>query len=416
MKKRLAVMLLLLACILGLCGCGNLFEKEYVFIADTTPPPLSELSRSERVTVATYNELKRTILNMVYSGESGGTIDFDQFYTGSPVDDLENACWEVRTQDALSVYCVQNMSFSIEKIVTFYEAAVEIEYTAYATDIDSIVQVPYAVGIRDLLSTALAENRTHLAILINASPYGVEKIRSFVQDIYRTNPTICVKEPSLTVYMYSGAGNQRLYSIAINYGMTEDELIRRKSLLKNLDVESNLNTYGLDDAQKALTACRYIADNCLPGEEGASCYDALIDHSANSEGMALAYVELCRQLKLDCRIVYGQYNGSAHCWNIVKIDGDYYHVDPSVCAEGDYYAGFLRSEEDLWGLYRWELGNYPACNGPLKYSDVSGEEDLLPVPSSEGEAGEEFSEGEEELPGETGENLPEEQGSETTES
>ena len=394
MKKRAAILLLLSFMLPMLCGCGSIFEKEYVSVSDYIPPAQSEIDSAERYTVRNMNELKKALIGMVYEGAAGGSIAFDANYDGDAAADMENACWQVRTQDSLCAYCVRDISYEMEKIVNYYESTVTIDYTSYAAELSSIVQLPYAIGLEDILTSAMEENRTRSTILINASTVSADRMKALVLELYRENPTICVREPELTVFMYSGAGRQRLYEINFHYGLAEDELIRRKSQLKNLDVMSNLGAEALNDAQRALEACRYLTENCSYSESAeGSCYDALILSQSNSEGLALAYVEMCHQMGLDCRIVYGQYDGEDHCWNIIKLDDSYYHVDVSRCYENSFSEGFLCSDETMWNDYRWNIANYPACSGELRYRDVSGEaepgvefaENNYPVLPEEGE-------------------------------
>lgn len=375
--KRSAAILLLVCMMLSFCGCGSIFEKEYVSVTDSVAPPEGESDNTERYSVRNMTELKKALIGMVYDGAPGGSIAFDASYSGDAAADMENACWQVRTQDSLCAYCVHDISYEMEKIVNYYESAVTIDYTSYAAELSSIIQLPYAVGLEDILSTAMEENRQRITILIGTSSYSVENMKSLALDLYRENPTLCVREPQLTVFMYSGAGRQRLYEINFHYGMAEDEVIRCKSQLKNLDVVSNLGAEDLDEVHSALAACWYLAENCVYSETAkASCYDALILRESNSEGLALAYVEMCHQLGIECLAVYGQMSGSDHCWNIVKIDGDYYHVDVSRCYDGDYADGFLLDDESMWNDYRWNISNYPACNGSITFSEInSAEED-----------------------------------------
>ena len=376
--KRSAAILLLICLMISLCGCGSIFEKEYVSVTDSIAPQEGESDNAERYSVSNMTELKKALIGMVYGGAPGGNIAFDASYSGDAAADMENACWQVRTQDSLCAYCVRDISYEMEKIVNYYESTVTIDYTSYAAELSSIVQLPYAVGLEDILATAMEENRSRVTILIGASSYSVENMKSLILDLYRENPTVCVREPQLTVFMYSGAGRQRLYEINFHYGMAEDEVIRCKSQLKNLDVVSNLDAEGLDEVQGALAACRYLTENCVYSETAkASCYDALILRESNSEGLALAYVEMCHQLGIECRIVYGQMGGGDHCWNIIRIDGDFYHVDVSRCYDGDYADGFLLDDESMWNDYRWNISNYPACTGELRYADVAETEDNL---------------------------------------
>ena len=375
--KRCAAILLLICLMLSLCGCGSIFEKEYVSVTDSVAPQEGESDNTERYSVHNMTELKKALIGMVYDGAPGGSIAFDAGYSGDAAADMENACWQVRTQDSLCAYCVRDISYEMEKIVNYYESAVTIDYTSYAAELSSIIQLPYAVGLEDILTSAMEENRQRVTILIDTSSYSVDNMKSLALDLYRENPTVCVREPQLTVFMYSGAGRQRLYEINFHYGMADDEVIRCKSQLKNLDVVSNLNAEGLDEVRGALAACRYLTENCVYSQSAAgSCYDALILRESNSEGLALAYVEMCHQLGIECRIVYGQMGGSDHCWNIVKIDGDYYHVDVSRCYDGNIADGFLLDDESMWNDYRWNISNYPACMGELRYENILEEEEL----------------------------------------
>ncbi len=375
MKKLSTALAVALLCLL-LAGCGSLFEKEYVAVTDYIPPVQAESGGGERVTVRNMAELKKAIISMVYEGSTGGSIAFDANYDGSAAEDMESACWQVRTQDALCAYCVRDLSYELEKIVNYYESTISIDYTSYATEISGIIRLPYSVGLQDILSSAMEENRSRVTLLIDTSTTTTENVRSIVQDLYRTNPTICVREPQLSVYMYSGAGRQRLYEINFRYDLAEDELIRCKSQLKNLDVVSNLDAGQLDDPHRALAACRYLTENCRLSETApGSCYDALIMCESDSEGLALAYVEMCHQLGLECRIVYGQYGGLVHCWNIVKLDGSWYHVDVSRCYDGRFEEGFLLNDERMWNDYRWTISAYPSCRGELSYADVEEKEE-----------------------------------------
>ena len=85
---------------------------------------------------------------------------------------------------------------------------------------------------------------------------------------------------------------------------------------------------------------------------------------------------------MDCRTIYGQKDWEDCCWNMVKVDDDYYHVDLKACQEQSYEAAFFCSDTDFWGVYRWNIAVYPKCSGPLRYSDLiqepeTEEEDLI---------------------------------------
>ena len=47
-------------------------------------------------------------------------------------------------------------------------------------------------------------------------------------------------------------------------------------------------------------------------------------------------------------------------------------MDVSTCRTDGYEAGFLRSDQDIWGVYKWDAAAYTECHGPLTYADAAG--------------------------------------------
>ena len=121
-----------------------------------------------------FSGLKQTIRSLVSNGESDGSIIFDADYDGDATEDMASACWQVRTQDALCAYCVDNISYELTKIVTYYEAKVHVRYAASVENAANIVKLPYSTGVEQLIKTALDEGQTKLVVLINRSSFSAE--------------------------------------------------------------------------------------------------------------------------------------------------------------------------------------------------------------------------------------------------
>lgn len=366
MKKGLRGILfaaLLLLC-LPLCGCEH-SEQEYVSVKEYNTGVQESKSGDGRVTVKSFSALKQALLEMAYAGETEGTIVFDASYEGDTTEDMGSACWQVRTQDALCAYCVENMSYELNKIVTINEATVYISYSKVSESAGAIRRLSFTTGIDDIITEALKEGTKKLVLLISRSSYSAEDMAAALTRVYREKPALVPIEPIANVNMYSGPGAQRLYEISINYGLSGDEMHERTAQLRAVDAFSGLNKEGMSQLQLAIAAGDYLLNNCRLSESGAenNAYSALVNKSANSEGVSFAYVELCRQLGLDCRIIYGQRNWQEHSWNIVRIDNSFYHTDvgAALALERDELS-FL-NDEQAWAAYRWDLSSYPKCSG-----------------------------------------------------
>lgn len=373
MLKRLCAAICALAAVLMLSACGSVFNKEYVHISDYVPSTPDVANDAERVTVKNLGELKQAILELVSLGTGEGMIYFDPNYDGDATEDLADACWQVRTQDALCAYCVENIAYDLNKIVSYYEAKLSVTYSGAWQTAGDIVRLKYATGTESAVLNAFEQGMRRLVVLIDRSSLSGEDMQSLVTRVYRENPVSAPAAPTADINMFSGSGNQRLYEINLNYGVSSAELEARREALAELEPFSGLDVDALDAPHRALAAAEYLAGNCQYDAEGKEndAYSALIECSADSEGLALAYVELCRGLDLECQIVYGQENWVEHSWNIIELDGQHYHVDVSACISSGMDAGFLLRDDQLWGGYRWNVASYPTCQGELSYEALS---------------------------------------------
>lgn len=395
--KRIAGALLLCLLLCLLAGCGSLYASGYYHETDYSFPeqPGQDPSPREKVTVRNASELRSELLNMVYDGRSEGVIAFDPGYEGDARADLEAACGTMHREDALWAYRVQTAHYELSHIVTQEEAAIHVDYSASALPVDQIRQLSYSSSVESVIRSALQSDSRRLVVLIGNSSYSADAMAGAVSSVYRSDPACAAVEPTADVYMYSGSERQRLYDIGLDYSLDDMELARRREALSEIDSEEMLGA-DRSDGMRALSLCRWLSENCSVDEQPghSTPYDALFGRRADSEGLALAYVLLCRQQGIPCRIVYGQLQWAEHCWNIIELEGQNYHVDVAACASGGMQAGFLLNDESMWTRYRWDTSAYEICAGNLNYWVLTG---LSPDPEST-EAPEETEEPEESLP------------------
>ena len=374
-KTALVLLLCLLAGLLS--GCGSIYRADYYHETDVSfpAPPQGETVPAGKVTVADGNELRAELLDMVYAGQSERRIAFDTEYAGDPRADLEAACGTMHREDALWAYCVQNARFEISHIVTHDEADVHIDYAESALPVGEVLQLNYAAGLEKILHAAMESDSRRLVILIGNSRYSADTMNDLVSTVYRADPACAAVAPLADVYMYSGAGRQRLYDIELDYRMDDETLRERRAELSAFDSEALLGA-DRSDGMRALALAAYLSENCeltaLSGHNSA--WDALIAGQADSEGLALAYVLLCSQQNIPCQIVEGLRQRQEHFWNIIELDGQHYHVDLTACIRDGIGSGFLLNDESMWTLYRWDTSSYAICAGGLDYWTLTGQE------------------------------------------
>lgn len=90
------------------------------------------------------------------------------------------------------------------------------------------------------------------------------------------------------------------------------------------------------DAEREKFVYDYIFNNTVYNEvssHAGSVYGVLVEHKGRCEGMSKAFMWMMNRLGYECICVVGKplwQNESVfdtHCWNIVRLDDQYYHVD-----------------------------------------------------------------------------------------
>ena len=93
---------------------------------------------------------------------------------------------------------------------------------------------------------------------------------------------------------------------------------------------------GLSELDRELYLFHYIAQNCTYNNaavsdssiwQAFSSYGVLIDGTAVCEGYSRAMQLLSSYAGLQCMLLSGQSSGVNHMWNVIKIDGSWYHLD-----------------------------------------------------------------------------------------
>lgn len=116
-----------------------------------------------------------------------------------------------------------------------------------------------------------------------------------------------------------------------------------------------------------------------------TAYGALANGRAVCQGYALLGLRLLAQAGLSARIVPGLGSGEDHAWNLVRICGQWYHLDltwddPVRSGPDDgliRYDYYNRSDEELQRDHQWEADGYPAAFTLYLPGICSGETSLL---------------------------------------
>jgi len=382
MKNRIIAALIVVALFVTLSGCTTLFKKEYLSVSKYRDNAQSATS-SDVAQISDYTELKDAVISLVNSHKTEGRLRFSG-YEGTIQSDLSQALWEVKAESALASFAVDYMSYDLSPIVTYYEAVVYITYKRTQTEIDDIKYISGKAEMTKVLEPVVEDMNSYIALRITSSTITQDEVISAVNSIYTTNPAACVVPPDVSVTMHPEEGLQRIIEIELEYGWKLSELQKMKSALNDKINKLIEDVSDVKAAECALDIFEQLAKTCVYDPEGAlrssrseldsglgsTAYGALVEGYADSKGIAAAYSALCYAAGINCTVVEGTKDGEEHSWNIIDIDGSYYHVDASAYYIFGLSRSFMQNDEQMKESCSWDTGKYPACNGDQTYSDI----------------------------------------------
>ncbi len=95
----------------------------------------------------------------------------------------------------------------------------------------------------------------------------------------------------------------------------------------------------------------------------------ILNGTAVCQGYADTFQLFMNLLGIDNRMMSGYAKGEGHAWNLVQLNGNWYHIDTTwddpVNENGEqmlYYKYFLVTDEQMLLDHEWDIAVYPASN------------------------------------------------------
>ena len=146
------------------------------------------------------------------------------------------------------------------------------------------------------------------------------------------------------------------------------------------DILSSTVSSSNPDVINELTVHDYIVNNVryvLDRNSDSPAYDALFNGSASCSGFTEVFQTLMDMAGISCIPVTGQAGGDNHIWNMVCLDGQWYHVDTTwddpVGGDGTVRHNYFNITDDDILLDHTIESEHPAATGSdLAYYNVLG--------------------------------------------
>lgn len=268
---------------------------------------------------------------------------------------------EKQVNQLLNMFTEKPSSFNVEKVATANIAPVykESDYPAAVTNAEQLGQaMAYHMG--QFESDFMIEyygDATDLQQIVNAAMSWLEGHEPYLSRLRR--------ELSWQATDYRNGYVE--FKIEVTYDMTAEQNALVKGIVKQIvsAMPSDLST-----VDKVKYVNDYIVTNTkynLNSKESPyTPYSILVNGEGVCEGYALTALLLLEELNIETKYISGEVtSGELHAWNLVKLDGEWYHLDVTwndpVPDQGSkvFYNYFLISDEQISKDHFWDRAKYP---------------------------------------------------------
>lgn len=183
-------------------------------------------------------------------------------------------------------------------------------------------------AVYDAMITAIKSHANEFRIPEDVKISGDEYVELY-QLIYDFEYSIFDLDVKIRYTSDSRSGN--VVSAQISYLYTAEQV---DDMMKKTDEAADKIISELNDGMSEYEVVKFFYDKLASeieynenAENLRDIYGALVDKSTVCGGYARAFSYLCSKVGIESMTTLGDFNETPHMWNMVKIDGNWYHVD-----------------------------------------------------------------------------------------
>ena len=164
-------------------------------------------------------------------------------------------------------------------------------------------------------------------------------------------------------------GNQGTLSFKINYLTDKQKEVYVSAEVKK--ISRKIVSKNATEFDKVKAVHDYIVLNSSYSKNTInsqySAYTLLTEKKGVCQAYALLMVKMLQELKFDVKYVKGYSNNELHAWALVKVDGEWYHIDPTwndpIGSKSDevWYKFFMLTDKLISNTHSWETSEYPVA-------------------------------------------------------
>ena len=352
MKRRMICMALMLA--IGLSGCSWM-DGSYVSVT----PHHEELSgtQTDSMTAANYSELRSLLSELTEAGAESAVIYVPEYDRGDVEQGMMDAVRYITNILPLGAYAIDKVEYEIGTSAGQPAISVSISYLHGRSELRRIKEAGNMEIAGTIIKEALADCDD--SVVIYVQKYSDVDLVQLVADYAAERPDVVMEIPDVAIGVYPEQGTRRVLELKFTYQTSRENLRTMKTQVKRVFDSAALYINQNDaEEQKYTQLYTFLTERFEYKYETSitPSYSLLLHGVGDARTFAEVYAAMCRSAGLDCRMVSGTRSGEAWYWNLICVEGAYYHVD---LIESRAAGQLTRALDEQMSSYVWDYSAYP---------------------------------------------------------
>lgn len=340
-----------------LTGCSGWMDGSHVSV--TAHQEQIPSVQTGSVSAANYMQLRAALENMVKNGAETGVIHVPEYNSDLVEKGMQTAADYLCSRYPLGTYAIDTMTYEIGVSGGQPAISVGISYIHGRSEIRQIQKAADMAAVQELMERELDACGEGIVVLVEL--YEELDIAQMAADYAVNHPELVMETPQVAVGVYPESGYSRVVELKFTYQTSRDSLRQMQTQVGRVFTSAAyyINSDASDQQKYAQLYAFLMERFDYKAETSITPSYSLLCHGVgDSRAFAMVYAAMCKQAGLECRVISGTREGDPRSWNLIQLDGAYYHVDLLSSSE----AGQLQrlTDEQMEG-YVWDYSAYPAA-------------------------------------------------------
>ncbi|CAI6084539.1 hypothetical protein PAECIP112173_04321 [Paenibacillus sp. JJ-100] len=230
-----------------------------------------------------------------------------------------------------------------------------------------------ATDLHHTLLNAMSQRTEKLMFTYKGNVKGLKKqLQTSIDEAMKSDPYI---QYTVKSYAFNYKGSNTTAEVHVNLSYRETKAQTDYVNRKVDHVLKEIIKPGMTSHEKTKVIHDWIVLNLSydTSLQKYTAYDGLATGSTVCQGYSLLAYRMLEQVGIENRIVEGKAGGQLHAWNLVKLDGKWYHMDttwddPTPDRKGKVsHNYYLLSDKEMARDHVWTGKNkYPSAAAPYR--------------------------------------------------